>query len=138
MENDYSKILKIKHIAESAEESVKYIDDRRKGLIKSLKTPWKKYNNAACGGLEWNTVHTIAGLSGSGKTAMLNQLETELFQLNPEEKFDVLNFSFEMLSRNQVIRKLSKANFKTVKLVVLNGECVAIHHKSKKTADGCT
>ena len=114
MENDLSKVLKIKHISESAKESVKYIDDRRKGLIKSLKTPWKKYNNAACGGLEWNTVHTIAGLSGSGKTAMLNQLETELFELNPAEKFDVLSFNFEMLSRNLVSRKISKATTKTV------------------------
>ena len=58
-------------------------------------------------GIEWNTIHTIAGMSGSGKTAIINQLETELFKLNPDEDFAVLSFNFEMLARQLVSRKLS-------------------------------
>lgn len=111
MEKDSSNqrsFLEIRSIADAADEEIKYIDDRRKGLIKSLATPWKKYNNVAMGGIEWHTLHTIGGMSGSGKTAILNQLETELVELNPNEKFDILSFNFEMLARNLVGRKISK------------------------------
>ena len=107
--------LPIKSIRLAADEAVRYIDDRRHGRIISLKTPWAKYNQVAMGGIEWFTMHTIAGASGSGKTAILNQLETQLIELNPTERFDILSFNFEMLARNLVARKFSKATEKTVK-----------------------
>jgi replicative DNA helicase len=112
MGKDLSKLdapLEIRSIADVTDEEIKYIDDRRHGRIKSLATPWKKYNNVAMGGIEWHTIHTLGGMSGSGKTAILNQLETELCDLNPNEKFDILSFNFEMLARNLVGRKISKA-----------------------------
>lgn len=94
-------------ITKAAYDAVQYIDQRRQGLIKSLRTPWSKYNHVSMDGIEWNTIHTIAGMSGSGKTAIINQLETELFKLNPDENFSVLSFNFEMLARQLVSRKLS-------------------------------
>ena len=106
MEKNLSK-LKYRTILDVARESVKYIDGRRKGLIKSLKTPWRKYNSVSMQGLEWHTIHTFAGMSGSGKTALLNMLETSLFELNPDEDFEVLSMNFEMLARNLVSRKFS-------------------------------
>ena len=102
------------HIVEATRDSALYIDRRRKGKIRSLITPWDKYNRLSMGGIEWRTIHLIAGLSGSGKTAILNQLETELFALNPDEKFAVLSFNFEMLARNLVGRKFSNKLEKTV------------------------
>ena len=113
-EDSYSKTLTVRSIEHVALEETKYIDDRRKGLIKSLKTPWEKYNDVSMGGIEWHTMHTIAGASGSGKTAILNQLETDLIMLNPEEDVEILSFNFEMLARNLVGRKYSKALGKTV------------------------
>ncbi len=115
MEKSSSKRLEYKPIIESARESVHYIDQRRKGLIKSLKTPWRKYNEIAMGGIEWYTIHTIGGMSGSGKTATINQLETEVLKLNPKEDFAVLSFNFEMLARNLVSRKISGDLSVTVK-----------------------
>ena len=82
-------------IKKAAYDAVQYIDQRRKGLIKSLRTPWSKYNHVSMDGIEWNTIHTIAGMSGSGKTAIINQLETELFKLNTDEKFAVLSFNLK-------------------------------------------
>ena len=41
-------------------------------------------------------------------------LETELFNLNPEENFEILSFNFEMLARNLVSRKFSNILKKTV------------------------
>jgi replicative DNA helicase len=108
MDKDSSR-LPIKNIRQAAQEAEAYIDGRRNGTIKSLATPWKKYNRVSMGGIEWMTIHTIAGLSGSGKTAILNQLETGLFDLNTDEDFHILSFNFEMLSRALVTRKVSKA-----------------------------
>jgi replicative DNA helicase len=65
------------------------------------------------GGIEPNTIYTIAGISGSGKSSFANSLETDLFDLNPEEDFVVLSFNFEMLASKQVGRKLSYKMKKT-------------------------
>jgi len=100
--------LEIRSINDVVDEEIKYIDDRRKGLVKSLMTPWKKYNDVSMGGIEWYTIHTIGGMSGSGKTAILNQLESGICELNPNEELVVLSFNFEMLARNLVGRKMSK------------------------------
>lgn len=100
-------MLPYKHISESANDIVKYINDRRSGKVKSLRTRWHKFNNQCMGGIEPNTIYTIAGVSGSGKSSFLNSLESDLFDLNPKENFIVLSFNFEMLSSKQVGRKIS-------------------------------
>jgi replicative DNA helicase len=66
-------------------------------------------------GIEWGSIITVAGMSGSGKTAILNELETGLFEKNPDEKFAVLSFNFEMAARRLIGRKISKAMNFTVK-----------------------
>ena len=108
-----TRALELKPIVESTREAARYINDRRLGNIKSLTTPWLKYNDVAMGGIEWNSVHTIGGRSGSGKTAILNQLETQLGFLNEDENFGILSFNFEMLARNLVGRKFASALDKT-------------------------
>lgn len=95
-------------IEEAAREIIGYMNDRRKGKSKSLKTPWNKLNEACMGGIEWQSITTIAGMSGSGKSSIVNELETGLFDLNPEENFSVLNFNFEMLAMKIIGRKISK------------------------------
>lgn len=106
MENPLNS-LTFKHISHAADEIIQYADERRSGKIKSLKTKWQKLNDTTMGGIEPNTIYTIAGISGSGKSSFVNSLETDLFDLNPEVEFAVLSFSFEMLSSKQVGRKLS-------------------------------
>lgn len=115
MDKPLSKTLEVRHIIEPAREAVLYIDGRRKGLIKSLRTPWKKYNQVSMQGIEWGSIHTIAGLSGSGKTAILSMLETNLAVLNPNEEFDILSFNFEMLGKNLIARKISSSVGKSMK-----------------------
>jgi len=99
--------LTFKHISTAGDEILQYIDNRRKGITKSLKTRWSKFNNTCNGGIEPNSIYVIGGISGSGKSAFANSLETDLFDLNPKEDFIVLSFSLEMLSSKQVGRKLS-------------------------------
>lgn len=113
MEQTLNRILPYKHIEKPTSEILKYIDNRRKGITKSLKTRWHKFNKQCMGGIEPNTIYTIAGISGSGKSSFVNSLETDLFELNPKEDFIILFFNFEMLSSRQVGRKLSYKMKKT-------------------------
>jgi replicative DNA helicase len=88
-------------------EALTYLDKRRKGEIKSIKTPWAKFNDATVDGIEWNTITVIGGRPASGKTAIAEQIIREAFVLNPKQEFRVLQFQFEMLGRVQAIREYS-------------------------------
>lgn len=109
MADQSSKILNMISLEEAARKELRYIKGRMTNEIKSVKTPWMKFNKAGMDGLEWGSIVTIAGMSGSGKTAILNELETGLFELNPKENFAVLSFNFEMIARRLVGRKISKS-----------------------------
>lgn len=90
-----------------ANEAVRYIAGRRNNEIVSLKTRWSKFNKRCMGGIEPNTVLTIAGISGSGKSSFANLITTDVIDLNPQEDIIVLNFSLEMVGFRQVGRTLS-------------------------------
>ena len=114
MAENYSNMLEFQHIRTAGDDILQYIDDRRKGLNKSLKTRWDKFNQVTMGGLDWNVIVTIGGMSGSGKSSIANEMETSMFDLNPNEDFSVLSFNFEMLAMKQVGRKVSSKLYKTV------------------------
>lgn len=59
-----SSKLKYTHISSAANEIVDYIGARLKGASASLKTKWAKFNKLCMGGIEPNTIYTIAGVSG--------------------------------------------------------------------------
>ena len=107
MEQQLFKTLPFKTIAQVTDESVAYIKARKDKTIIPLKTRWNKFNKVCCGGIEPNMIVTIAGGSGSGKSAFANTLETDLVDLNPDQDIVILDFSFEMLSYRQIGRKLS-------------------------------
>ena len=78
---------------------------RQKGEIRSLKTPWSKFNDATTDGIEWNSLTVIGGRPASGKTLIKDQIVRKAKSLNPDEKFRVLEFQFEMLARTSAIRE---------------------------------
>jgi len=86
-------------------ESLNYMKGRKEGHIRSIKTPWAKFNDATTDGIEWNSLTVIGGRPGAGKTLIKDQIIRESFKLNPEEPFRVLEFQFEMLSRTSAIRE---------------------------------
>ena len=96
-----------------AQEAINYISGRRTHDIVSLKTRWGKLNKQCMGGIEPNTVYTVAGISGSGKSSMCNLLQSDLIDLNPNEDVIVLSFSLEMVGFRQVGRTLSNKLRKT-------------------------
>ena len=100
---------------EGFQESLKYLQGRMTGQIKSLKTPWPKFDDALTDGIEWNTLNVIGGRPASGKTLIVEQIVRESFPLNPGENFRVLQFQFEMLARTSAIREYSSVVGKSYK-----------------------
>lgn len=123
MEQMSSKTLSFRHISTATNEAVEYIRKRKNHEIQSLRTRWNKFNKSCIGGIEPNTIYTIVGISGSGKSSFVNTLETDLIDLNSNQDVIVLNFSFEMLSSRQVGRKISsKLRQTTAELYSANNE----------------
>ena len=83
------------------------IKARYNGELKSLKTAWVNFNNAFCDGLEWRTITVVGARPGTGKTLFMEQLVNDVIKMNPDQKFRILKFQFEMLDETNGIRKLS-------------------------------
>jgi GTPase SAR1 family protein len=96
-----------KHISTAVDDFLKYTEGRKMGKIKSLKTGWSKLDKVFLDGLDWNRIVTIAGMSGSGKSMMLEQLKKNLIDENPDVPFEVLSFEFEMMPQDQIARSVS-------------------------------
>lgn len=103
----------VRPIKDVAQEAISYIAGRREHNIVSLKTRWKKFNRQCMGGIEPNTVYTIAGISGSGKSSFANLIQTDVIDLNPNEDVIILTFSLEMVGFRQIGRTLSNKLRKT-------------------------
>lgn len=97
------------HVSEAYAQAMDYAEKRRSGEIRSIKTPWPKFNEISMNGLEWNSLTVIAGRPGSGKTLIGSMIAREAFKLNPEqaEDFCVVDFQFEMLARSIALREIS-------------------------------
>lgn len=106
MEQSYFN-LPIRPISVVANEALNYIKARKEHNVISLATRWKKLNRCCMGGIEPNTVYTIAGISGSGKSSVANLIQTDLIDLNPNMDIVVLTFSLEMVGFRQIGRTLS-------------------------------
>ena len=103
----------VRPMSKVAQEAIDYIAGRREHTIVSLKTRWNKFNKQCMGGIEPNTVMTIAGISGSGKSSVANSIQTDIIDLNPNEDIIILTFSLEMVGFRQVGRTLSSKLRKT-------------------------
>jgi replicative DNA helicase len=88
-------------------QALEYMKGRKEGKIKSIKTPWPKFNDASTDGIEWNTLTVIAGRSGAGKTLVKDNIVNNAFVLNKGEEFRILEFQFEMLARVTALREFS-------------------------------
>lgn len=96
-------------------DSLLYLQGRMKGEIRSIKTPWAKWNDAGTDGIEWHSTTVIGGRPASGKTMIKDQIVREAFRLNAGDDFRVLEFQFEMLARTSAIREYSSVLGKTYK-----------------------
>jgi hypothetical protein len=119
---------KYHHISQAFEKGLDYMKLRRSGQSKPLKTPWDSVNNVFTGGLEWGTITTIAGRSGDGKTAIALQMTRSLHKDNPDQKFAILDFQFEMTPEKTALREFSKITKKTLKELVSAEQLIEEKH----------
>lgn len=80
-----------------------------------MKTPWPGLNSAGIDGLEWGSITTLAAMSGTGKTAVMNQIAIEAHALNPDQEIAILIFTLEMAARRLIGRTISFELRKTLK-----------------------
>lgn len=101
----FSNALQVHHISKGVERTKKYIEERKAGVVNPLKTFSNKLNNILEGGVEWQRILTIAGLSGSGKSIALEQLKRSF--LENHKDIAILSFEFEMMIEDQILRRVS-------------------------------
>lgn len=97
--------MAFKHISQVATEAEKYIDDRRKGIIKSCKTGYTKLDKTILG--EYGSVISIGGRPSVGKTAFSSCLLKGIIKNNDTSDMEILDFIWEMSGRSLIIRDLS-------------------------------
>lgn len=110
------------HISQAYQAALDYMQKRKVGDIKSIRTPWARMNQVTMDGFEWNNIIVIGGRPGSGKTMLTNLITREAFKLNPDQHFGVLDFQFEMIARTIAMRELSGAMKKSMKQLASCGE----------------
>lgn len=105
------KLLPVKHISEHVYETDQEIKDGINGIQKTLITRWGRVNHAMMGGFRFASNYIIAGLSGHGKSWLLNLLIQDFLnaELNSKfyKKFNILHFGFEMEAKEEILRMIS-------------------------------
>jgi len=102
---------------EAYKNALNYIKSRKDGLIKSIKTPWQRFNDSAVDGFEWHSMIVIGGRPAVDKTMIKDQIIREAFNLNKHTYFRVLEFQFEMVAKVGAIREYSSVLSKSYKQV---------------------
>ncbi len=98
-------VLAGKKSNEATEAALLEIKQRKEGLIQGIKTPWTKLNSIL-GGFQPGWAYMLAASSGTGKTTVLNIIESALFDVN-EEKILLLCWNLEVSSTMTLIKKIS-------------------------------
>lgn len=121
--------LPTKSIEEAIEEAKALIREERSGIVTGLYTRFEGFNRAKMKYWRFRSVTALAGMSGSGKSAILNMLEDDFTNpsLNPkflkhidkdpisptfgkvigEDKVLIIAFKYEMDAADEILRNLS-------------------------------
>lgn len=108
---DKIKILVPTPIKQAVKEAKREVLTEREGKQLGLKSIWGSLNRAVRKYFRFGKVYCLGGLSGAGKSYILNLLINGFFdrELNKDfkDKFMILSFSFEMASSDEVLRTAS-------------------------------
>ncbi len=109
-------VAKIISQQQAVEDCNEYIRKRMNGEIPLFKTCYDNINNALGGSIEPNTILTISGMSGSGKSTMSKRI---IYSINENLKKEgkkcvTLCFNYEMLAFRTVGREIANLTKKSV------------------------
>jgi replicative DNA helicase len=98
-------------------DNIDYVRKRASGEIKALETCYKRLNKAIGGGFESNTILTLAGLSGTGKSSISKRLINSITEnvIKSGRNCVALSFNFEMLAHKTVGREIANMSKMTLK-----------------------
>jgi replicative DNA helicase len=106
----------VRHVSQGMPEAIRELKDRREGKFISVSTGIQKLDETMYGGIEPGRILTIGGISGHGKSTFLDQLKDNMF-ISAKEKninFKLLDFSFEMLLKDNLLKLMSKRTGKSL------------------------
>lgn len=109
---------KLKSIQDAIDETLKYVEGRQLGTIKSLRTGLSKLDGCLIDGIEWNSTITIGGRPSVGKSTFSDVIIDGAFDNNPAGDFDLLDFNWELSSRVILLRRLSAKLKKSYKYII--------------------
>ncbi|MDC7248650.1 MAG: DnaB-like helicase C-terminal domain-containing protein, partial [Sphaerochaetaceae bacterium] len=115
-----SLIKKAKDLVKAAKEQIKRYQS---GKDKPIKTRYTHFNDNSLGGIFSGMIITIAGISGSGKTHVLQELENDIFdkELNPDcDEYVLLRCNWEMTVYKLLLRKLKNKLERTMRHILFN------------------
>lgn len=113
----------IKKAKELVEEAVDQIKRYQTGKDKPIKTRFEHFNKNCLGGIFKGMIIVIAGISGSGKTHVLQEIENDIFnkELNPDcDDYVLLRCNWEMTVFKLVLRKLKRGLDKAMQVILFN------------------
>ncbi|MDC6350729.1 DnaB-like helicase C-terminal domain-containing protein [Zeaxanthinibacter sp. PT1] len=102
--------LKAKNTTSTIEGVKKHLTDSLAGKHKVLRTRYTSLNRMLLGGFHFGQLVLLAGASGHGKSYLLNTLIRDFMDQrlnNPDFKFIILHFGFEMSSEVEFMRRIS-------------------------------
>ncbi len=106
-----SNDLQIAHIQLGVEKVDREIIEGMSGIQTALKCRWNTVNRSMLGGFRFDNNYLIAGLSGHGKSWVINMLQEDFVNvdLNGEypRPYRLLHFGFEMSMQDEILRKIS-------------------------------
>ena len=109
--------MAIKSSKETTTDSFNNIKEGHVGKYKPLKTRFKHLNEITHGGLAKQKIYSIGALSAFGKSHILRQIETDIFdeELNPGAKESVLlcKVDWEMSKEEMILAKVHAKTGKT-------------------------
>lgn len=103
--------LNISHISLGVDKTDREIKEGMSGEQMCIYTRWDRINRSMLGGFRFNNNYIIAGLSGHGKSWILNLLLQDFAnkQLNKDYKreYKILHFGLEMSMTDEILRQIS-------------------------------
>lgn len=102
----------IRNSKESTKAGYDEIKESQLGVYKPLKTRFEHFNTICHGGVTRQKIYTIGALSSFGKSHILRQIETDIFdeELNPGSRADVIliKCDFEMSKVEYILAKVKE------------------------------
>lgn len=110
MANSHSR-LPIVDINTAIDNALKEVEEGIENEQQGLISRWPKLNKAALGNFRFGKTYVLGGMSGSGKSYILNMIRTDFLNrqlnVNFKKKYRLLHIAFEMTASDEMIRSVS-------------------------------